>query len=102
MTRKENTMNTAIDWNAAEAVAVLLGLHTRKLVAERDAEAVREWALRAARDHDVGSHHVPRASSYFELAVLVGQSEPELPDELEEEGELEEEEEEEEEEDDAA
>jgi hypothetical protein len=68
---------TTIDWKAAEAVASRLCLHTRNLVADRDSGAVPECALRAAREHDVGSHSVPRVSSYFELGVLVGHNEPE-------------------------
>jgi hypothetical protein len=76
MSKTKINSKTRIDWKAAEAVAQQLGLHTRQLVTTRDADAVRERALWAARDHDVGSHNVPRASSYFELAVLVGHSEP--------------------------
>jgi hypothetical protein len=61
----------AVDWEAAETVAEKLGLHTRALVAGRDAEAVGGWALSQARAH-VSETNVPRGASYFELAALVG------------------------------
>jgi hypothetical protein len=62
----------AVDWEAAETIAERLGIHTRALVAGRDAEAVEGWALSQACAHGVSETNVPRAASYFELAVLVG------------------------------
>jgi hypothetical protein len=75
------------DWKAAEHAASGLGIHTRQLVAARDADAVREWALRLASECTTFSstHYAPRAASYLELAVLVGHVEPpEEPDKPEE------------------
>ncbi len=73
----------ATDWTAAAAVAERLGLHTRGLVASRDTEAARSWALRMWRECDAGAYNVPRAASYLELAVLLGHVEPERqPDEV--------------------
>jgi hypothetical protein len=60
-----------IDWRAAATVAERLGLHTRNLVAGRDAEAVKSWALRLASECNHGANK-PRAASYLELAVLLG------------------------------
>jgi hypothetical protein len=80
MTRKENNMTTAtkneIDWQAAEVVAERLGVHSRELVAEQDADAVGEWALQMASQHATGRFMEPRVASYFELAALVGHHEP--------------------------
>jgi hypothetical protein len=70
-----------INWKAAEMVAERLGVHTRELVAARDADAVVEWALRMARDSATGSFNEPRAASYLELAALVGHQEEGDPDE---------------------
>ena len=61
-----------VDWNAAEHVADGLGIQTRKLVAERNDEAAREWALKMASAHNVYAGNGPRAASYLELAVLLG------------------------------
>ena len=67
----DTTHETEIDWKAAAALAEKLGLHARGLIAKRDPEAIRAWARRAARDHDVHSANIPRAATYFELAVLM-------------------------------
>lgn len=66
-----------IDWAAADRLAAALGLHTRALVADRKAEPARDWCRRmaseTARVSDFGpGGNTPRASSYIELAVLLG------------------------------
>jgi hypothetical protein len=80
-----STVATRLDghpnWNAAEQVSDRLGVQTRKLVAERDEETAREWALRMASQHHgpgISSTNESRAASYLELAVLLGH-EPEEP-----------------------
>jgi hypothetical protein len=67
------TTNT-INWEAAARVAGRLGAHTRELVAGQDADEVREWAQQLCRQQ--GGDGGPRAASYYELAVLLGQSSP--------------------------
>jgi hypothetical protein len=62
----------AVDWKAAEHVADRLGIQTRKLVAGRDDEASREWALKMSSAHNIYAGNGPRAASYLELAVLLG------------------------------
>ena len=68
-----------VDWEAAEAVAERLGAMTRKLVAERDVDAAKDWALRMARENDYGMNAL-RSMSYHELSVLLGHSEPAIDD----------------------
>jgi hypothetical protein len=70
-----------INWKAAEMVAERLGVHTRELVAARDADAVVEWALRMARDSATGSFNEPRVASYLELVALMGDPEEDDSDE---------------------
>jgi hypothetical protein len=65
------TTNTR-NWEAAANVAAGLGIHTRELVATRDAESVGEWALQLASANGI----CPRGASYYELAVLVGHVAP--------------------------
>jgi hypothetical protein len=71
------TTTTTIDWPAADATAANLGLRTRQIVAERNAEAVKAWCLRMASEHGGGANAL-RSLSYFELAVLTGHREPEV------------------------
>src|SRR5580765_2775804 len=59
---------TTIDWDAATTVAAQLGIHTRNLVADGDADAAREWAFAMSLQHG----NSLRAVSYLELAVLLG------------------------------
>jgi hypothetical protein len=82
----------AVDWDAAVNVAEHLGRRTLTLVARRDADAVRSWALGMARQFDNYAGHKARVASYLELAVLCGheQTTPELAvDEAKDEGALE-------------
>jgi hypothetical protein len=60
-----------VDWDAAVAAAEGLGRITLVRVAERDADAVRDWCLQMSRVH-VGEGNALRALSYLELAVLTG------------------------------
>jgi hypothetical protein len=68
---------TTVDWEAVERVAAGLGVHTRHLVAERDPEAVRDWALKLAGENNIYPGTQQRAASYHELAVCVGYEPPE-------------------------
>jgi len=65
----------AVDWDAAAAVAAGLGRRTLLLVAERDADATREWCLQM-RTANTGEGNALRSMSYFELAVLTGHRTP--------------------------
>jgi hypothetical protein len=65
-----------IDWKAAAKVAGELGIQTRELVWQKDADQAREFALTMAAAHNAGDHNAIRASSYLELAVLLGYSAP--------------------------
>jgi hypothetical protein len=65
-----------IDWKAADVVAKRLGVHTRALVAEQDADAICQWVLQMAPQHAAGRFMESRVASYFELAALVGHHEP--------------------------
>jgi hypothetical protein len=86
MTRKENTMTTnTIDWNAAVKLATVLGRRTLELVALRDADQAREWALQMASAHgSSAAGNAPRAASYLELAVLLGYEPPPEPEPVKE------------------
>ena len=66
------TATSRVDWKKAKSFADVLGIETRRLVASRDVEAARAWALRQARDHSVFDGNELRAGSYLELAVLLG------------------------------
>jgi hypothetical protein len=68
------TTETTIDWEAAARTAGELGIQTRQLVWRKDADGAREFALKMAAAHNHGN--VVRASSYLELAVLLGYSAP--------------------------
>jgi hypothetical protein len=78
MTPFRSETETTIDWSAVDAAAERLGIHTRELVAARDAKTVRAWALKMHRDWDVDTSiaNKARSASYLELAVLVGHVEP--------------------------
>jgi hypothetical protein len=65
---------TTIDWVAVDEIAARLGARTRRLVADRDRDAVNEWGRRMAREHQG-----PAANTYLELAVLLAPAE-EVPD----------------------
>jgi hypothetical protein len=72
------TATTLIDWAAAEQVAARLGARTRQLVAERDPDAVRNWAVRMVGECSaagVSDVNWPRAASYLELGALVASAE---------------------------
>jgi hypothetical protein len=70
--RNEGQRTTAaIDWGAVTAVAAELGVHTRRLAAARDAEALRVWASQMAKEHEGLPGNQRREASYRELAVLV-------------------------------
>jgi hypothetical protein len=60
------TTATTIDWAVVDYVAARLGAHTRRLVAERDPDAVFRWVERMSREHSG-----PASATYFELAMLV-------------------------------
>jgi hypothetical protein len=62
-----NTRIKRIDWAAVEAIAVRLGVHTRRLVASRDVDAIEAWARRLHQEHSG-----PASITYLELATLVG------------------------------
>src|SRR4051794_18579117 len=64
MTKTQNMIRPEVDWQAAELVADGLGLRSRKLVADRDELAVREWALRMHRENVVYGGSARRAASY--------------------------------------
>lgn len=64
-----------IDWEAAVAVAEQLGARTRMLVASKDADAAREWAIRMASDNS-GTER--RSLTYLELAVMLGHGRDEV------------------------
>jgi hypothetical protein len=65
----------AVDWPRAERVADQLGAVTRELVANRDVDAIGDWALQMADECGQASlANGPRAASYFELAVFVGRT----------------------------
>ena len=64
---------------AAEAVAEKLGVQTRLLVAARHVETARDWALQMASENSRQSDP-RRATSYFELAVVLGHHEPAVDD----------------------
>jgi hypothetical protein len=72
--RSTMTTKTIIDWEAAARAAGELGIQTRQLVWRKDADGAREFALKMAAAHNHGN--VVRASSYLELAVLLGYSPP--------------------------
>jgi hypothetical protein len=74
--REESPHAAAVDWRAAEAIADRLGIHSCRLVAERDAEAVKAWALQQAGHHDGGDNR-SRADSYYKLAIVAGYVPPE-------------------------
>jgi hypothetical protein len=67
---------SAVDWKEADRVADVLGLITRELVAERNEEATREWALKMASAHNIYDGNSRRGASYLELAVLLGHEVP--------------------------
>jgi hypothetical protein len=67
----------SIDWDAAINIASGLGRRTLELVARRDIDGVREWALQMASACGSSSAaNGQRAASYFELAVLAGHVDP--------------------------
>jgi hypothetical protein len=73
------TSAEAVDWEVAGRVAQSLGARTQALVADRDAGAVRDWALTMAGEcaaENIARGNWPRAASYLELAVLVGAPAP--------------------------
>jgi hypothetical protein len=72
--RSTMTTKNTIDWEAAAKVAGELGIQTRQLVWRKDADGAREFALKMAAAHNHGN--VVRASSYLELAVLLGFTPP--------------------------
>jgi hypothetical protein len=57
--------STDIDWQAAEYVASRLGAHTRRLVADRDVDAILFWTRPLSHEPSV------RGASYHELVLLV-------------------------------
>ena len=65
-----------IDWKAAARVAGELGIQTRELVWQKDADQAREFALTMARAHNQDGYNAVRVSSYLELAVLLGHAIP--------------------------
>jgi hypothetical protein len=67
----EEQPSAVVDWEAAEAAAERLGAITRKHVADRNADALRDWCLEMSRVH-VGEGNAVRSLSYFELAVAAG------------------------------
>jgi hypothetical protein len=73
------TTETTIDWPAAAGIAERLGVHTRRLVAERNVETTRDWCLRMAREN-TGEGTALRSISYYELAVLLGHRGPTVDD----------------------
>jgi hypothetical protein len=60
------TGTTAIDWPAVEAIGARLGVHSRRLIANRDTHALQEWADRMIHEHPDAA-----TATYRELAVLV-------------------------------
>jgi hypothetical protein len=74
-----DTETTDIDWAAAERLAARLGVRTRELVAERNAEEVRKWALQNRRLNP-GRNNIARSASYLELATLCGHEPPDTAD----------------------
>jgi hypothetical protein len=78
------TSITPIDWDAAEAIAQRLGARTRRLVADRDPDAIFAWAMQMHRECS-GDFNGPTAMTYYELAVLVGRPKIDQDDDLEEE-----------------
>jgi hypothetical protein len=70
-----STDTKSTDWTAAANVADALGRHTLHLVARRDLEQAREWALQMSTQN-VGV----RSISYYELAVLLGHDEKAIQD----------------------
>jgi hypothetical protein len=76
---------TNIDWDVAVNLANALGRRTLELVALRDADQAREWALQMASAHGSSSAgNAPRAASYLELAVLLGYKPPPEPEPVKE------------------
>lgn len=73
----DSTHAAEVDWATADAVAAGLGLMTRKVVAEGDAEAAQRWCLMMTRTH-TGEGNALRSLSYFELAVVLGHREPKI------------------------
>jgi hypothetical protein len=65
-----------VDWQAATQVADALGRRTLLLVSERDPEAIIDWALKMAGASGASSYMAARATTYLELAVLVGHAVP--------------------------
>jgi hypothetical protein len=77
MTLSSTIVSSEVDWDAAVAAAEGLGRITLVRVAERDADAVRDWCLQMSRVH-VGEGNALRALSYLELAVLTGHRDVEV------------------------
>jgi hypothetical protein len=77
MSSSNTIVDREADWDAAVAAAEGLGRITLVRVAERDADAVRDWCLQMSRVH-VGEGNALRALSYLELAVLTGYHEEEI------------------------
>jgi hypothetical protein len=73
------TTTDAINWDAAAELADALGRRTLRLVAERNPDAIIDWALEMARSSSMSDYMGTRAASYLELAVLVGHTAPPLP-----------------------
>jgi hypothetical protein len=71
VTASNTIVTPEVDWQAAANVAESLGAHTRELVLEGNAEALKEWCLQQASAH-VGAGNAVRSLSYFELAVIAG------------------------------
>jgi hypothetical protein len=69
-------MSRFVDWNAAAVVALELGAHTRRLVANRDPGAVGDWALHLVQQNGLSGQ---ARCSYVELAALVGYDDERLP-----------------------
>jgi hypothetical protein len=62
-----STKTTDIDWWAVTQAAQGLGINTRRLVAQHDADQAITWALQMSREHGGVA-----SLSYYELAVMLG------------------------------
>jgi len=69
-----NTLIETIDWDAVEICAERCGARTRRLAAERDLDELAPWVLMLTRQSQL-----PAAATYFELAVLIGATQPPAP-----------------------
>jgi hypothetical protein len=75
MTERSSTMTTdsRTDWWAVTQAAQGLGINTRRLVALRNTDEAREWALQMSREQQGVI-----SLSYYELAAMLGHREPEI------------------------